>query len=62
MMINNPYSKALLIPLALDPDCFVKKLTVNGNIGKIQGINNAIKPPTKPAMKIPQSDFFSSGT
>src|SRR5690606_12017795 len=39
---------------------FVKKLTVKGSIGKIQGIINAAKPPKKPAIKIAHKDRFSS--
>ena len=45
---------ALPIPLLLFPDCFVKKETVSGIIGKTQGVSKAIKPPNTPNKKIPQ--------
>lgn len=38
----------------------VKKLTVRGSIGKMQGINSAANPPTKPEIKIPKNVVFSS--
>ena len=43
---------AFAIPLLLDCDCFVKKETVNGIIGKTHGVNNAKRPPAKPKKKI----------
>lgn len=36
----------------------VKKLTVSGTIGKIQGMMKAAKPPNSPAIKIPHRDCF----
>src|SRR5690606_7583313 len=55
-MMNRPYKRACDTPLARDPPFLVKKLTVNGTIGNIQGIMKAAKPPNSPAIKIPQSD------
>ena len=40
------------MPFALDPDFFVKKLTVKGNNGYMQGIVMANNPPKKPARNI----------
>jgi hypothetical protein len=39
---------------------FVKKLTVIGNIEKIQGVTNATKPEINPVIKMPHKDGFSS--
>ncbi|MNQ80158.1 hypothetical protein D3C85_951240 [compost metagenome] len=59
-MIKKPYSAAR--PKAFPfSDPLVKKLTVNGSMGKMQGISRAAKPPTKPAIKIPQRVFCASG-
>ncbi|MND81662.1 hypothetical protein D3C80_734660 [compost metagenome] len=55
-MIANPNMIALRIPAAREGLRLVKKLTVNGIIGNIQGINKATKPNKKPSMKIPQVD------
>ena len=43
---------AFAIPLLFDCDCFVKKETVNGIIGKTQGVRSANSPPAKPRKKI----------
>src|SRR3982750_2802146 len=57
-----PYSSELNIPFAREPAFLVKKLTVKGNKGYIQGINTAVNPPNKPSINISQSDFcFSAG-
>lgn len=58
--IKRPYKKAWLTALLLEPDFLVKKLTVKGTIGKIQGMKKAAKPPNKPAINIPHKDCFSS--
>src|SRR5690348_17202255 len=50
-----PYIKALTTP-PFPGELFVKKLTVMGNMGKIQGISTAAKPPNSPAIKIANSD------
>ena len=50
--IKHPYKMALKIPFFLFSDCFVKKDTVNGIIGKTQGVSSANKPPTKPRKKM----------
>ena len=50
--IKTPYKIALKIPFFLFSDCLVKKETVNGIIGKTQGVSKANKPPTKPKKKI----------
>src|SRR5690606_23704817 len=55
MIMNKPYNSAWDIPLLLDPPFLVKKLTVSGTIGNIQGIKNAAKPPSNPAKKIAHS-------
>ena len=60
--INNPYIHALKIAFDLSSESLVKKLTVNGIIGKTHGVNKAIKPPKIPSKNIPQRDvssFFS---
>ncbi|CAI8167292.1 MAG: Uncharacterised protein [Cryomorphaceae bacterium] len=43
---------ALTIPSAFVLLCLVKKLTVSGIIGKIQGMIRAAKPPKKPSQKV----------
>src|SRR5690606_38790600 len=58
-MINNPYTSACDIAFALEPPFLVKKLTVSGTMGNIQGMIKAAKPPSKPAIKMPQRDCFS---
>ena len=62
--IKKPYKKAFLIPTFLLCAFFVKKETVSGIIGKIQGIINEAKPPKKPKKNIDNNplDFFSSFT
>src|SRR5690606_16764335 len=55
-MIKSPYKSACDIPFAREPPFLVKKLTVSGTIGKMQGIMKAANPPSNPAMKIPQRD------
>ena len=45
--------------MALSSESLVKKLTVNGIIGKTQGVKSAIKPPKIPSKNIPQRDFSS---
>ena len=47
--------------MPLLPDFLVKKDTVRGTIGKIQGIRKAANPPIRPAIKIPHRDLDSSG-
>ena len=37
-----------MTPCFLDPLCFKKKETVNGIMGKTQGVSKAIIPPRKP--------------
>ena len=55
----NPYRIAFLIPAAFVLLCLVKKLTVIGIIGKIQGIKSAAKPPRKAKKKIVHRLFSS---
>ena len=43
---------ALPTPFLLFSVFFVKKDTVNGIIGKTQGVSKAINPPSKPKIKI----------
>ena len=50
---------AFAIPLLFDCDCFVKKETVNGIIGKTQGVNKAAKPPRKLKTNSVIKPFFS---
>lgn len=57
--MKKPYNAARLKAFPFS-DPLVKKLTVRGNIGKMQGINKAAKPPTKPAIKIPHKVLCSS--
>ncbi|MNR09072.1 hypothetical protein D3C85_1252610 [compost metagenome] len=52
---------ALLIPLALLSARLVKKPTVSGTIGKIQGKKNAAKPANKPNPKVTQREVGSAG-
>src|SRR5690606_16461092 len=59
-MMNSPYRSACDTPLAREPPFLVKKLTVSGTIGKMQGIMKAAKPPSSPAMKMPQRDCLPS--
>ena len=40
------------MPLVEEIDCFKKKDTVSGIIGKTQGVNKANNPPIKPSNKI----------
>jgi hypothetical protein len=47
---------ALLIPFALVSALLVKKPTVNGTIGKIQGKKNAATPAKRPNPKVTQSE------
>ena len=62
--IKKPYRKALAIPFFLLADLLVKKDTVRGIIGKVQGIRSPIKPPTKPRIKMPSGllDLLSSAS
>jgi hypothetical protein len=53
-IIDNPYSKAFIIPFEREPELFVKKETVIGIIGKTQGVNKAMNPQPKPSKKILQ--------
>src|SRR3954467_11490525 len=46
--MNSPYIIALVTPLPLLCDFFVKNVTVTGIIGNTQGVSNAINPPRKP--------------
>ena len=61
-MMPNPYNEALKIPSAFDLDCLVKKLTVNGIIGKIHGMISAAKPPKKPSQNVDPNPFQMDGT
>lgn len=51
--------KALLTPAFLLTAFFVKNDTVNGIIGKTQGVSKAINPPTKPNKNKLRSPFAS---
>ena len=51
-----PYIIAFAIPLPFSDDPLVKKLTVMGSIGNIQGISKAANPPNKPAIKMAHND------
>ena len=51
-IMAKPYIIAFLTPSALVLLCLVKKLTVIGIIGKIQGIKSAANPPRKAKKKI----------
>ena len=57
---------ALKIPFFLFPDCFVKNETVNGIIGKTQGVNRAAKPEKNAIINIVSKllslDFFGFDT
>ena len=57
--IKKPYSKALIrLEFVTELVSFlVKKLTVNGIIGKTQGVSKASKPPKIPREKIRQREF-----
>ena len=56
-----PYKRAFRIPSDLFLDCLVKKETVIGIIGKVQGMKNAKNPPINPIPKsaIPLLSLFS---
>ena len=58
--MDSPYTTALIIPFLLSRPCLVKKETVSGIIGKTQGVSNAINPPIKPRIKMPQIVFSRS--
>src|SRR5690606_15836388 len=58
--MDKPYNKAVPIALLLLSLPFVKKLTVKGNIGKIQGIKSAANPPIKPAIKIAHKELLAN--
>src|SRR5690606_36502925 len=58
-IIDNPYIIACITALPLVCALLVKKLTVKGSIGKMQGISNAAKPPIKPAIKIAHKEPLS---
>ena len=51
---------AFAIPLDFFSECLVKNETVNGIIGKTQGVNKAINPPKKPSPKIVHNPDFDS--
>src|SRR5690606_24615499 len=59
-MIKTPYNSACVTPCARLADFLVKKLTVRGTIGKMQGMKNAKNPPMTPAINIPHKDLLSS--
>ena len=61
-MMPNPYNEALKIPSAFVLDCLVKKLTVSGIIGKIQGMSSAAKPPKNPSQNVDPNPFQMDGT
>ena len=50
--MNRPYSTALEIPFFFVAAFLVKKETVNGTIGKTQGVMKATSPPRNPSRKI----------
>src|SRR5258705_13412052 len=56
--MKKPYKAALPIPLDLSPGLCVKKKTVNGIIGKTQGVSIAIKPPSIPRRKMVKRLLF----
>src|SRR5690606_10615729 len=58
-IIIKPYMKAWETAFDREPAFLVKKPTVNGTIGKIQGIKNAAKPPNNPAINIPHKEASS---
>lgn len=51
-IIESPYSKPFLNPDFLSLLPLIKNETVNGIIGKTQGVNKATKPPKKPKRKV----------
>src|SRR5690606_12567565 len=59
-MIKTPYNSACVTPCARLADFLVKKLTVRGTIGKMQGMKKAKNPPMTPAINIPHKDLLSS--
>src|ERR1700759_4894200 len=48
---------ALKMPLDREPDRLVKKDTVSGIMGKVQGMIRPTRPPRKPNIKIPSRLF-----
>src|SRR5258705_806332 len=58
--METPYAKAFMIPFLLLCPCFVKKETVSGIMGKTQGVNKAMNPPSNPKIKIPTRLLFSA--
>src|SRR5690349_709730 len=50
--IKKPYANAFITPFFLSCDCFVKKETVNGIIGKVHGMIKPSNPPKMPRIKI----------
>lgn len=59
MIIDTPYINAFDIAPLREAELFVKKLTVNGSIGNMQGISKAAKPPRKLPINIVQRDVLS---
>ena len=55
--IKNPYSTELIIPFLFSSLPFVKKLTVNGIIGKTQGVSRAMRPPKNPSRNMVMKPF-----
>ena len=50
------------MPSARFLDCFVKKLTVMGIMGKTQGVNSAANPNKNPSKNVPTSPSSSSSS
>ena len=55
--MDRPYMSECIIPDAREPAFFVKKLTVKGNSGYIQGISTAVNPPISPVKNIAHKDL-----
>jgi hypothetical protein len=55
--MDRPYTAAFNIPYRL-LCCLVKKETVNGIMGKTQGVSKAMNPPNNPRIKIPSMLLF----
>ena len=47
------------MPSARVLDCFVKKLTVMGIMGKTHGVNSAANPKPNPSKNVQKSPFFA---
>ncbi|GAA4506141.1 hypothetical protein GCM10023172_35020 [Hymenobacter ginsengisoli] len=58
-MMLAPYTSALRMPRARVPERLVKKLTVMGSSGKMQGIITAAKPPSRPAKNVTHKEDWA---